>query len=215
MPSQTRKRWETGLQQYFELDLPHLSAYALTVEPKTALDQMIRKKKTDPVDDQKIAEYFRILQEMTSTQGYIHYEISNFAREGFYSSHNSIYWLGGYYLGLGPSAHSFNGHSRQWNVSSVSRYIQDQDSPNDLVEVEYLTEQQRYNEYVMTSLRTIWGCDLEHIENVFGGVYREHCLGQATPFLDDGKLEQQGNKLFLTPQGKIFADGIAAAMFWG
>ena len=215
MPSQTPKRWESCLQQYFELDLPHLSAYALTVEPKTTLDYLIRKKKTEPVDERKITEHFRILQEMTSDNGYIHYEISNFAREGFYSRHNSIYWLGGHYLGLGPSAHSFNGHSRQWNISNVTQYIKDQDSGQEISETEYLTEQQRYNEYVMTSLRTTWGCDLEHIGNVFGEDYRKHCLRQATAFLDEGKLEKKGNKLFLTNYGKLFADGIAAAMFWG
>ena len=150
---------------------------------------------------------------MTAENGYIHYEISNFSREGHYSKHNSLYWLGGHYLGLGPSAHSFNGHSRQWNVSSITKYINQQDERKVIAEKEILTEKQRYNEYVMTSLRTIWGCDLEHIENVFGKEYRQHCLNQAQPFLDESKLEHQGNKLFLKPEGKLYADGIASAMF--
>jgi oxygen-independent coproporphyrinogen-3 oxidase len=214
IPTLGDRQWRRNLERFVELDLPHLSAYALTVEPRTPLHQLIEKKKMLPVDEQQVVTQFRILQEITSQQGYIHYEISNFSREGFYSKHNSIYWLGGHYLGIGPSAHSYNGHSRQWNESSITRYINDQNARKETVEIEYLTEQQRYNEYVMTALRTAWGCDLEHIENVFGKDYREYCFSQATPFLDEGKLERVGNKLFLTMQGKIYADGIAAAMFW-
>lgn len=213
IPTLSDEQWKKNLEQFFELDLPHLSAYALTVESKTALNWLIQKRKTAGIDEKKIASQFRILQKMTADQGFIHYEISNFSRKGFYSKHNSIYWLGDHYLGLGPSAHSFNGHSRQWNISNITRYIEQVNVKTEVFEKEVLTEEQRYNEYIMTSLRTTWGCDLEHIENVFGKKHKEYCLTQARAFLDEGKLEQKENKLFLTLKGKLYADGIASALF--
>jgi len=213
IPTLSDEQWKKNLEQFLVLDLPHLSAYALTVESKTALNWLIQKRKAAGVDEKKIASQFRILQEMTAEQGFIHYEISNFSRKGFYSKHNSIYWLGDHYLGLGPSAHSFNGHSRQWNISNITRYIDQVNVKTEVFEKEVLTEEQRYNEYIMTSLRTIWGCDLEHIENVFGNKHKEYCLAQARAFLEEGKLEQKENKLLLTLTGKLYADGIASALF--
>lgn len=213
IPTLTDLKWEENLDRFFSFDLPHLSAYALTVEPKTALHQLIRKEKARAPDEQASVDHFKALLEKTKSHGFIHYEISNFSRPGFYSRHNSIYWLGGNYLGLGPSAHSCNGHSRQWNVSSLPKYIQPGDYQNTIVEKEFLSNDQKYNEYIMTSLRTHWGCDLEHIRNVFGKAYSDSFRKLSQKFIHEGKILKKGNKFFLTEQGKLFADGIASGLF--
>lgn len=213
IPTLTDKKWSENLQFFFSKDIPHLSAYALTVEQKTPLEIMIRKGKYAPVDEQQSAGHFRILLEMAGQNGFIHYEISNFSRPGFYSRHNSLYWLGGHYLGLGPSAHSYNGISRQWNMSRLDRYLQLSDHRTVVEEKETLTEEQRYNEYVMTSLRTIWGCDTAHIQNVFGPTRKDFFLKNARKFLERKHLYQDGSRFFLTDEGKLFADGIAAELF--
>lgn len=213
IPTLTDEKWIKNLEYFFALDIPHLSAYSLTVENKTPLAHLIRKGKYAPVDEQQSIGHFKILLEEVKKHGFIHYEISNFAREGFYSKHNSLYWLGGHYLGLGPSAHSFNGNSRQWNVSSVTKYIQLDDFHTTVEEKEVLTKDQKYNEYVMTSLRTVWGCDTAHIFNVFGSDFESHFIRSAGPYVEKHHLYQEGSKYFLTDEGKLFADGIAAALF--
>ena len=167
------------------------------------------------MDEQQSIGHFKILLEKVRTNGFIHYEISNFAREGYYSRHNSLYWLGGHYLGLGPSAHSYNGHSRQWNVSNITKYIQLDDFHTTVEEKEVLTPNQRYNEYVMTSLRTIWGCDTMHIRNVFGEDYESHFIHKLQKYLENNQLYRDGAKYFLTDEGKLFADGIAAGFVPG
>ncbi|MCF6171365.1 MAG: radical SAM family heme chaperone HemW [Bacteroidales bacterium] len=213
IPTLTLEKWQRNLEIFLSFDLPHLSAYSLTVEPKTALNTLIRKNKARQVDEAQSVRHFQLLLDETSRNNYIHYEISNFARPGHYSGHNSIYWVGGHYLGLGPSAHSFNGFSRQWNVSSMKQYI-DADSPEKTVfEKEILTTAQQYNEYVMTALRTSWGCDSGHIVNVFGTRYRSHFEDSIRQFVSDGRIEQKGNVYLLTAKGKLFADGISAALF--
>lgn len=213
IPTLTNEKWLNNLNKFVSLNLPHLSAYALTVEPKTALKLMIDKKLSPPVDEQQIVKHFSTLVDVTQKNEYIHYEISNFAREGYYSKHNSIYWMGGHYLGLGPSAHSYNGISRQWNVSNITKYNELVNYNEIVYEKEVLSPVQQFNEYILTSLRTIWGCDLEHIENVFGKEWGDSCLQKAQQYLDDKKLELKGNKLFLTPEGKLYADGIASELF--
>ena len=152
-----------------------------SLEQKTPLALLIQKGKYAPVDENLSIGHFRMLQEQVKAHDFIHYEISNFAKEGYYSRHNSIYWLGGHYLGLGPSAHSFNGHSRQWNISNISKYIQLDNFHTSVEEKEVLTIEQRYNEYVMTSLRTVWGCDTVHIRNVFGEKFESYfrCIFSA------------------------------------
>lgn len=213
IPTLTNEKWLANIDTFLDYGLNHLSAYALTVEPKTALYQLISKGKWQPTDDNQAAIHFEILMEILEKESFIHYEISNFARAGFYSRHNSLYWLGGNYMGIGPSAHSFNGDSRQWNVSSIEKYIRFKDSTEILAEKEILSLVQRYNEYVMTSLRTSWGCDLEHIHNVFGDYYASFCLKQANSFITEGKIVIDGNRLLLSNSGKLFADGIAATLF--
>ncbi len=213
IPTLTEKNWRKNLELFFDFGIPHLSSYALTVENKTVLHSLIAKNKMTPVDDKQAVKHFELLLEETEKHGFIHYEISNFAREGYYSKHNSIYWLGGHYLGVGPSAHSFNGISRQWNVANMKQYMEFEQTGTTVLEKEVLSKDQRYNEYVMTSLRTSWGCDTEHLENVFGNLYTNHFLKHIIPFVEDGKVQQKGNVYTLTNAGKLYADGIAAALF--
>mgnify|MGYP006278561181 CR=1 FL=1 len=215
IPGLTSEKWLANLEKFHSLDLPHLSAYSLTVEEKTALYQLIKKKKLPDVDENLSIVHFRMLTAFMQRNGYVHYEISNFAREGFYSRHNSLYWMGGNYLGLGPSAHSFNGISRQWNVASIARYIRNDFKKTMIREEEILSAEQRYNEYIMTSLRTHWGCDLEHIQNTFGKKRAAYCLNTSRKYIREGKLMRKGNKLFLTETGKLYADGIASELFIG
>ncbi|MDP3463247.1 MAG: radical SAM family heme chaperone HemW [Bacteroidales bacterium] len=213
IPTLTNDKWLSNIQTFLETGINHLSAYALTVEQKTALYQLIAKGKLTPVDENQSASQFQLLMETLEKEGFIHYEISNFARPGHYSKHNSLYWLGGNYLGLGPSAHSYNGFSRQWNVSSLSDYIRLVGNSQEVAEKEILTIGQRYNEYVMTSIRTSWGCDLEHISNVFGESYKSYCLKQLGNYTFSGHIRNDGTRLILTQMGKLFADGIAAHLF--
>ncbi len=215
IPTLDDEAWKHNLDVFLSLGLNHLSAYALTVEPRTALDHLIANRKLKPVDELQTARQFEMLVNITERSGFIHYEISNFARPGHYSRHNSLYWLGGHYIGLGPSAHSFNGYSRQWNVSRLDQYIQGSATAGVVLEKEVLSLEQQYNEYVMTSIRTSWGIDLEHIKAVFGEKMALYCLQTAEEFIRHGKVELRGNRLFLTMKGKLFADGIASAMFAG
>lgn len=215
IPGLTHKKWERNLETFFSLSVPHLSAYALTVEPRTALHLLIRKNRALPPDEVESVEHFRFLLEAMRRHGFVHYEISNFSLPGRYSRHNSLYWLGGNYLGLGPSAHSYNGRSRQWNTESLKDYLEGSGSPEKIAEVEYLSPEQRYNEYVMTSLRTMWGCDPEHIRNLFGEERKNYFLRGTGPFVERGWLTFKENAFFLTDDGKLFADGIASSLFIG
>jgi oxygen-independent coproporphyrinogen-3 oxidase len=213
IPTLTDKKWIANVDYFLETGIKHLSAYALTVEPRTALAQLIGKGKLKAVDEQQSVRHFEILMQRMEAAGFVHYEISNFAKPGHYSKHNSLYWIGGNYLGLGPSAHSYNGISRQWNVSHLTKYISEAGQSESVFEKEELTLDQRYDEYVMTSLRTSWGCDLEHIQNAFGEQYSNYCREQAQSFIRNEKIEQREHRLFLTQKGKLFADGIAAELF--
>ena len=213
IPGLTMEKWKSNLDMAFSMGIQHISAYALTVEPKTALDLLIRKNKLPaPLEEEMVLQFKEIMTEMKKN-GFIHYEISNFCKEGYYSRHNSMYWSGEHYLGLGPSAHSFNGVSRQWNVASVVQYI-DQIRKNErFFESETLTLVQRYNEYVMTSLRTMWGCDVEKIENEYGRNFASRFSHLASRFLNLKKLIEKNRVFYLTDKGKLFADGIAAELF--
>ena len=213
IPTLTEEKWDKNLALFFGYDIPHLSSYALTVERKTALQVLIEKQKLENTDENQSIRHFEILLEQTRQHGFEQYEISNFARPGFYSKHNSTYWLGGYYLGLGPSAHSFNGLSRQWNVKNMKQYIELKSIENIVLEKEVLTEEQHYNEYVMTSLRTSWGCDVEHIRNSFGEKYTTCFQRKIQKYLKERKVMQKGSVYTLTDAGKLFADGIAGDLF--
>ncbi len=215
IPTLTEKQWKKNLETFFSYGLPHLSSYALTVEPKTVLNTLIDKNKMPAVDEDQTIKHFEILLNETEKHQYTHYEISNFAKEGFYSKHNSIYWLGGHYLGVGPSAHSFNGVSRQWNVANMKQYVEFEKTGTTVLEKEMLTKNQQFNEYVLTSIRTVWGCDKEHISNVFGSNYADYFFENISPFINDGRVKQKSNIYYLTNKGKLHADGIAAALFHG
>ena len=208
-PLLSNEKWKQNVEKVIALNIPHISCYALTVEPKTPLSKMIREKKKEDIQQEKQAEQFFLLMEWLADAGYEHYEISNFAKPGFRSRHNSSYWQGKKYLGLGPSAHSFNGESRQWNISNNNIYIESLEKNEISFEKEILTPSQKANEYIMTSLRTMEGLDISKIPEAMS-----HELRSASKkFIESGKLTLKENKLLLTREGKLFADGIAADLF--
>lgn len=213
-PTLTDAGWAYNVQQAIELGVPHLSCYALTVEPGTALDHFIKKKKVPAVDADKAARHFEQLLKWTGDAGYEQYEISNFAMKGWHSRHNSSYWQGATYLGLGPSAHSFDTRSRQWNVANNALYIKGLEKGEMSFEKEELTPVMMLNEYLMTALRTSAGCDLAVVEERFGDDKKEKILKESIPYLQKGWMRQEGEKLILTPEGRLFADGIASQLFF-
>ena len=209
IPTLTDEKWRKNLEIFFTTGFNHLSAYALTVEEKTALGQRINKGVAAPVCEDATIRQYEILCEATENQGFEHYEISNFARPGHYSKHNTIYWKGAKYLGLGPSAHSFDGVSRQWNVAGVKDYCE-----NYSFEREQLTPDDRYNEYIMTSLRTMWGVDLEYLRLNFGEKYAEKFEKGVENHISSGKMFRKDQKFILNDNGMLFADGIASELFF-
>ncbi len=209
-PTTSDAQWATNLQQVFDFEIPHLSSYCLTVEEKTALAHFVKTGKSKPVDEEQAARQFEFLVKQTEAQGFEHYEISNFAKPGWHSRHNSSYWKGAKYLGIGPSAHSFDGVSRQWNVANNAAYLRSLNEGEIPFEKEILTPEQRYNEYVMTSLRTMWGCDLKKIGELG---YEEHFLKNVEPYLSEGIVERSDAIFKLTPKGKFLADGVASQLF--
>lgn len=213
IPGLTDEDWLQNMHKFFELDIPHLSAYSLTIEEKTPLYQFIVKGKVQAPDETESIGHFKSLLASMEQHDFIHYEISNFAKEGYYSKHNSLYWTGGHYLGLGPSAHSYNGKSRRWNKPSLKAWLSLKEYYGESFEEEVLGQDERYNEYVMTSLRTIWGCDIDVVRNEFGHVYADLLLRGADQYIQENKLELRKNRLFLTNKGKLFADGIASDLF--
>lgn len=206
-------QWEKNLDIALSLDVEHLSCYALTIEPRTALADMIRKNKVAPPDDEKTIAEFEKLMFRAAESGFEHYEISNFARNKKYSRHNTSYWQRKKYLGIGPSAHSFNGISRQWNISNNQIYIRSLNENTIPFEIEELSESNKFNEYILTSLRTMWGIDILLIEKEFGQVRKDELLKQIQKFINDGMIISEGNNFVLTKEGKFFADRIAAEMF--
>lgn len=212
-PTLTDDNWKKNLDITFSLGIQHVSCYNITVEPKTALAKFIQNGSSPQIDDQQGARQFEFLIEQMKENDFIQYEISNFSKEGFHSKHNSNYWLKENYLGLGPSAHSYNGDSRQWNISNNALYIRSLENEELNFEKEILTETQKYNEYILTSLRTIWGVDLDYINNNFAEHILNNCLKEASFHIDNESLISTNNKLYLSSKGKLFADKIAADLF--
>ena len=212
-PTLPDEKWQHNVQQAIALGIPHVSCYALTVEPGTALASMINKHKTTDVNTEDQARQFLLLMDWMQEAGYEHYEISNFALPGMRSRHNSSYWQGTAYLGLGPSAHSFNGASRQWNVSNNALYIQSLKDDKLPFEIETLTDTQRLNEYIMTSLRTMEGLDVKLVATRFGEKAAGELQRGSKLFIEAGKIQWHNGHLQLTRQGKLFADGMAAELF--
>ena len=212
-PLLTEQKWKHNLNKVFELDVPHVSAYSMTVEPATALASFINTKKQPAMNEQQSAEQFNLLMDVMQTNGFEHYEISNFCKPGQYSKHNANYWQGVKYLGVGPSAHSYNGESRQWNIANNSKYIQAIQAETIPAEMEVLTETNRLNEYIMTSLRTIWGLDLDKL-NAIANASATVLLKEAQTYFDKEWIVQKNNIIYLTQTGKLYADHIAAGLFF-
>jgi oxygen-independent coproporphyrinogen-3 oxidase len=212
-PSLSDEALMSDLDWIEQYQINHVSCYALTVEDKTALKNLIEKGVINDVDTEKQARHFEIVCNRLKAMGLEHYEISNFAKPGFRSQHNSNYWLGKTYLGLGPSAHAFNTISRQWNIANNALYIKSIEQGQLNFEIEYLTEANRYNEYMMTSLRRIEGFDLDFIQSTFGKKYLDHSLVTIKEMESKNLLMQHGHHYSLTNEAKFFADGIASDFF--
>tara|TARA_B110000459_G_scaffold149315_1_gene162684 strand:- start:379 stop:1506 length:1128 start_codon:yes stop_codon:yes gene_type:complete len=213
LPNQSNENWKKNLEQMLNLDIQHFSAYSLTVEPKTKLKYLIDKKLITPLDDKITVEHFNTLVEIAHKNNYVHYEISNFGKESFFSNHNIAYWKNKYYLGVGPSAHSFNGSSRQWNVASNKQYIKKINEDDSYFEMEMLSNTQQYNEYIFTALRTIWGVQLNYINNQFGEEALKYFKKQVISWQNKGKIEKEDEIYTLTKEGKLYADAIASDLF--
>ena len=213
VPKMSNEKWLQNIETALSFGVPHISSYALTVEPKTALHSFIQKGIIPQPDDEVAQEHFHILVDKLSENGFIHYELSNFGKENFFSKNNSSYWLGKKYIGIGPSAHSYDGKNRGWNVSNNSLYIKSIQENKLPIEIETLTKTDRYNEYIMTGLRTIWGISLERIEQEFGKTYLDYLKKQAAKFIEDHLLFVDENILRTTKKGKFLSDGIASDLF--
>lgn len=213
-PSLTNENWKQNVDRIIEFNIPHISCYALTVEAKTALQKMIASGKTENVNPDKQSEQFLLLMQWLEDAGYEHYEISNFAKPGFRSRHNSSYWQGKKYLGIGPSAHSFDGINRQWNISNNSLYLSSIQHNSIPAEKETLTSNQQLNEYIMTSLRTMEGIDLNFIREKFGYEMLGSVLLSGKKYIAGNKIkETETGRWQLTKEGKLLADGIASDLF--
>lgn len=214
IPEMDEERWKINLEKALQLGVPHISSYALTVEPNTALKKFIEKGRVKPVDDEMAKAHFQSLVETLKNAGFEHYEFSNFGKPGYFSRNNTAYWLGKPYLGIGPSAHSYDGNSRKWNVSNNSLYIKALEKEELPLEIEKLSVTDKYNEYVMTRLRTRFGVDEEEVACEFGQDYLDHLVSNAKILLEKGLLERKGGVLHVTAKGKFLSDGIAADLFY-
>ena len=213
IPGSSNLQWRENIQTALSYNIPHLSCYALTVEPGTALESFIKKGIMEEVDDLQAQEQFLILIDELTQHDYIHYELSNFAKKGFYSKNNSSYWQGKTYLGIGPSAHSFDGKQRSWNVKNNSKYIKALTQNQIRIEKEILSITDQYNEYIMTGLRTIWGVSLKKVEQNFGKHYLKYLNQQAEKHILEHLLYIDDGILRTTRKGKFFSDGIASDLF--
>ncbi len=213
MPNMTNERWKQNIEKSISFQIPHISSYALTVEPKTALANFVEKGLVKPVEDEVAQEHFNILNDTLQEAGYSCYEISNFGKPGYFSKNNSAYWQQKKYIGIGPSAHSFDGIRRGWNINNNPKYIKAIESNQLPMEVEVLSKTDRYNEYVMTGLRTIWGVSLSRVVVDYGEKYKEYLLQQAEKYLKQHLLYLDNDTLLTTKKGKFLADGIASDLF--
>ena len=213
VPEMSNEKWLQNIETALSFNIPHISSYALTVEPKTALHTFIQKGIIPQPDDEVAQEHFHLLVDKLEENEFIHYELSNFGKANYFSKNNSSYWLGKKYIGIGPSAHSYDGISRSWNVSNNTQYLKSIAENQLPSETETLTQTDRYNEYVMTGLRTIWGISLDRIEKEFGKSYLDYLNQQAAKYIDDHLLFVDDNILRTTKSGKFLSDGIASDLF--
>ncbi len=213
IPGLSNEDWIKNIEMALSFDVPHISCYALTVEPKTALESFIKKGIIDQVDDDLAQTQFHLLVELLENEGFVNYELSNFGKPSYFSKNNSAYWQGKPYLGIGPSAHSYNGSQRSWNVSNNSKYINSLQLGKLPLEIETLSETDKFNEYIMTELRTIWGVSLDKVETDFGLQYKNYLLKQSESYINEHLLYIDDAKLLTTKKGKFLSDGIASNLF--
>tara|TARA_B100000953_G_scaffold73202_1_gene59094 strand:+ start:4902 stop:6029 length:1128 start_codon:yes stop_codon:yes gene_type:complete len=214
IPGMSNERWQKNIQILLDLDIPHISSYALTVEPNTALQKFIEKGKIKPVDDAVAAQHFETLRTVLKNAGFEHYEFSNYGKPGYFSQNNTAYWLGKPYLGIGPSAHSYDGNSRKWNIANNTLYIKAIEKSELPLEVEELSITDRYNEYIMTRLRTHFGVDLVEVESKFGKEYLEYLKEQSVVLFEKELLRIENDVMHITEKGTFLSDGIAADLFY-
>lgn len=213
IPGLSNSQWKKNINTALSFGIPHMSSYALTVEPKTALESFIKKGIIDNVSDDKAQEQFNILIELLEKENFVHYELSNFGKEGFFSKNNTAYWQGKSYIGIGPSSHSFNGKQRSWNIRNNTKYITSITQYKLPIETETLSKTDQYNEYVMTRLRTIWGVSFKEVESKFGVIYLNYLHLQAKKYISEHLLYIDEGILRTTKKGKFLSDGIASDLF--
>lgn len=213
LPQLTSERWQQNLDKFIALDVPHLSAYHLTIEPKTVFGYYQRKGRLIEIDEEMSLQHYHLLIETMKTSGFEHYEISNFCKEGLYSKHNTNYWKYGNYLGIGPSAHSYNGISRQWNVSVNSDYIHAINAGTPFFEIEQLTDKERYNDYLLTGLRTKWGIDLGFVRKTFGEGYLHFLEKELNRISHNACIITENQQVKLTEEGMFISDKLIAELF--
>lgn len=214
LPGETKEHWENDLRQAIDLNVEHISAYHLIYEEDTPIYKMLKQHQVSEVDEDSSLEFFTLLIERLQKAGFEHYEISNFCRPGKHSRHNTSYWQGIPYLGCGPSAHSFDGMTREWNVSSIDLYIKGIEENRRAFEIEYLDQTTRYNEFIITTIRTVWGTPIEKLKQTFGNELWEYCRKMAAPYLESGKLEEHDGALRLTREGIFISDSIMSDLLW-
>jgi oxygen-independent coproporphyrinogen-3 oxidase len=213
IPGLSNENWQKNIDEALSFGIPHISSYALTVEPKTALESFIKKGLIANVDDDLAHDQFHMLVDTLEAHDFVHYELSNFGKDGFFSRNNSAYWQGKPYIGIGPSAHSFSGNERSWNIRNNSKYITAIEAGTFPKETEILSTTDSYNEYVMTGLRTVWGVSLQKIASNYGLDYKKYLLEQSQTFINQQLLYIEDETLLVTKQGKFLSDGIASSLF--
>jgi oxygen-independent coproporphyrinogen III oxidase len=213
IPEMSNERWIQNIEKALSFGIPHISSYALTVEPKTALAKFIKKGIVPPIDEELAEQHFHTLIDTLTQKGFVHYELSNFGKEGYFSKNNTAYWQGKSYLGIGPSAHSFDGKTRSWNVRNNTLYIKSIEKNEIPLESETLTITDRYNEYIMTGLRTMWGVSVSRVEIEFGTKYKDYLIQQAQKHVEEHLLYMDGDTLLVTKKGKFLSDGLSADLF--
>lgn len=213
MPGSNLESWEYNLDLAISYNTSHISAYALTIEPKTALERYVLKGSIKPLDEDIVFQQYELMFRKLTDQKYINYEFCSFGKEGYFSKNNTAYWLRKKYLGIGPSAHSFNGISRSWNISNNNLYVKAVMNNQSYYESEKLSLTDQYNEYIMTGLRTIWGVSTDYLNHNFGLNYKKHFIKKSKKFIDSKHLKIENNIIKTTIDGKFLSDGIASDLF--